>query len=148
MGINVNFYDKVIYITSPTNSVTVQELVDAIRAAEDSELGMKFIEIIDAVGKANLGGGFYTVITMTLNSDWYIEFWDGVNLGQISAGNIVGGKDDRPVRATSGSADTILVLGAERGVLLSEFVISQTLDETIDRIDKTTGDNQALILAK
>ena len=42
MGIDVNFYDQVVYITSPTTQVTVQEIYDALRAAEDSPEGISF----------------------------------------------------------------------------------------------------------
>lgn len=113
MGINVNFYDKIIYITSPTVTVTVQDLVNAIREAECTEEGMGFAAIIDATGKDDLGGGVSTGITMTLNSLWYIEFWSGVSpRGVVKDGNVVGGLSDVPVRAASGSGDTVLQLGA------------------------------------
>ena len=46
MAINVNYYDSVIYITSPTTSVTVQELIDEIRAIEDTPIGMAFGEAV------------------------------------------------------------------------------------------------------
>jgi hypothetical protein len=142
MPIDVNYYDKVVYITSPTASVTVQELVDAMRTAEDSVEGMQFGDpvksvvsgFVDAEGKATLGGGFSTVITMTLDSDWYIEFWDGVLLGQVADGNVVGGKDSRPVRAALGSADTVLVLGAERGVITAGGVSQSDIDSMADAV--------------
>ena len=42
MGINVNYYDEVVYITSPTTQVTVQEIYEALRSAEDSPEGASF----------------------------------------------------------------------------------------------------------
>lgn len=127
MGINVNFYDKVVYITSPTTDVTVQEIYDAMREAEDSSEGMAFGDpvksitdgFVDGEGEADVGGGYTNPLTITLDANWYIEFWDGVNLGTVGGGNISGGKDDRPVRAAVGSADTVLVVGAERGIQVS-----------------------------
>jgi len=127
MAINVNYYDEVIYITSPTTTVTVQELIDAVRASEDSVEGMSFggpvatlvDAFADAEGSVNVGAGYFNPITMTLDSNWYIEFWDGVGLGTVADGNVSGGKDNRPVRCAVGSSDTALVLGAERGIQVS-----------------------------
>jgi len=129
MGINVDFDDSVIYITSPTTSVTVQELVDAIRAAEDSTIGINYPSIMDAVGKADLGGGTTTGITMTINSPWYIEFWNGVLLGSVIDGNVVGGLDNRPIRADVGSADTVLQLGAQAVAIVSTSGSALTPEE-------------------
>jgi len=138
MPIQVNYYDKVVYITSPTTTVTIQELVDAIRAAEDTPEGMAFggtvatlqDAVLDAEGKASVGGGFLAGIVMTLKSDWYIEFWDGVVLGTISGGNITGGLDDRPVRCAVGSSDTALQLGAVGGVIAETGVSGLTSEES------------------
>jgi len=120
MAIVPNYYDQVVYITSPTTSVTVQELLNALRAAEDTPEGLAFggpvativDGFVDASGKTTLGPGKATGITMTLHDAWYIEFWDGVLLGLVSDGNVAGGLDSRPVRCALGSADTVLQLGA------------------------------------
>jgi len=120
MPILVDYYTEVIYITSPTTTVTVQELVDAIRAAEDTPEGIAFggqvatlqDAVTDAEGKVELVSGVPGGITMTLHADWYIEFWDGVNLGTVKDGNVAGGLSSRPVRCEVGSADTALQLGA------------------------------------
>jgi len=135
MAIDVNVYDEVVYITSPTTSVTIQELVDAIRSVEDTEIGMNFDDIItDLQGKVNVGGGYTNPITMELNTNWYIEFWNGVNLGTVAGGNVTEGKDGRPVRAASGSADTILVLGAERGINTGAGLSQENIDDIVDGV--------------
>lgn len=138
MPIQVNYYNKIVYITSPTTTVTVQELVDAIRTAEDTPEGISFggsvatmvDAVIDAEGKAGVGGGFLAGIVMTLKSDWYIEFWDGVVLGTVSGGNVTGGLADRPVRCAVGSADTALQLGAVGGVIAETGVSGLTSEES------------------
>lgn len=125
MAIDVNFYDSVVYITSPTTDVTVQEIYDAMRAKEDTPEGMSFggpvktvtDGFVDGEGEADVGGGFTNPLTITFDSNWYVEFWDGVGLGTVADGNLTGGKDNRPVRCAVGSADTALVLGAERGIV-------------------------------
>lgn len=120
MPILVDYYTEVVYITSPTTTVTVQELVDAIRAAEDTPEGIAFggsvatlqDGVADAEGKVTLKGSIDSGIIMTLHSDWYIEFWDGVVLGTVQDGNVAGGLASRPIRCEVGSSDTALVLGA------------------------------------
>ena len=120
MPILVDFYSEVVYITSPTTTVTVQELIDAIREAEDTPEGIAFGGLVatlgdayaDAEGKVEVSTGVYSGIIMTLHDDWYIEFWDGVVLGTVKDGNVAGGLSDRPVRCAVGSSDTALQLGA------------------------------------
>jgi hypothetical protein len=148
MPIMVDFYDEVIYITSPTTSVTVQELLNAIRTAEDTPEGMSFGGIVgtvsdgicDSSGKGDLGDGYLETITLTLHSDWYIEFWDGVVLGKTLGGNIIGGLGSRPVRAASGSGDTAYQLGAQFGTIAETGVSGLTSGEStqLTNIDTRT----------
>ncbi|MBW2077900.1 MAG: hypothetical protein JRI71_10205 [Deltaproteobacteria bacterium] len=102
---------KIVSITSPTTSVTVQELVNTIRDWEDEQENLAYAHVIDAVGKDDLGSGVTTGITMTLSSLWQIQFWNGVTRGTLKDGNIVGGVGGVPVKNTGGN-DTILQLGA------------------------------------
>lgn len=111
MGISLDASTKIVSITSPTTSVTVQDLVNEIRDWEDEQENLAYTHVIDAVGKADLGGGVTTGITMTLSSTWQIQFWSGVSRGTLKDGNIVGGVSGIPVKNTGGS-DTILQLGA------------------------------------
>ena len=121
MPIDVDVYAEIIYITSPTTDVTIQELYDATRAVEDSTIGLNFDDIIIlGEGKTDVGGGFLNPATMKLNPDWYIEFWSGVLLGTVAGGNVTGGLNNRPVRAELGSGDTVTVLGAERGIISTQ----------------------------
>lgn len=129
MPIVVNYYDEVIYVTSPTTEVTIQEIYDAIREAEDTPIGMNFggtgeDQIIPDSGIFTLATGVETAISFRLNANWYVEFWDGVNLGTVKDGNIVGGDSDRPVRAAVGSADTAYQLGAQYGVQIDDDLTS------------------------
>ena len=111
MGISLDASTKIVSITSPTTSVTVQELVNTIRDWEDEQENLAYTHVIDAVGKADLGGGVTTGITMTLSSLWQIQFWNGVSRGTLKDGNIVGGVGGIPIKNTGGN-DTILQLGA------------------------------------
>lgn len=111
MAILLNPLNRIIEVTTPTTTVTVQELVNTIRDWEDELPNMAYDKVIDAVGKADLGGGVTTGITLTLSSLWQIQFWSGVTRGIIEGGNIVGGVGGVPVQNTGGS-DTVLQLGA------------------------------------
>jgi hypothetical protein len=59
---------RIVEVLSPTTEVSIQDLVDSIRAWEDSEEGMFYEYIIDAAGKEALGGGVSVGITATLNN--------------------------------------------------------------------------------
>ncbi|MCK5291127.1 MAG: hypothetical protein KAR39_03805, partial [Thermoplasmata archaeon] len=150
MPIQVNYYSKIVFITSPTTIVTVQELVDAIRTAEDTPEGISFggsvatmvNAVIDAEGKAEVGSGVFAGIIMTLKDDWYIEFWDGVTLGIVKDGNVAGGLGDRPVRCAVGSADTALQLGAVGGTLVETGIsgLTQAESDALLAIELATDD--------
>ena len=141
MAILLNGITKIVSITSPTTEVTIQQLVNAIREWEDNyEEGMLYKKVIDAVGKADLGGSVYTAITMTLSSDWQIQFWAGVTLGFVKAGNLVGGVGDVPIKATGGS-DTIVVLNQVGGIIAvsGSGITEQDKLDIADRVwDETT----------
>ncbi len=143
---DVTVSPKVIMITSPTTEVTVQELVNAIREWEDDPWNMSYQKVIDAVGKADLGGGVVTGITMTLSSDWQIQFWAGVGYGIVKDGNIVGGYSNQPIKATGGS-DTILQLGAVGATIVTaemEAELAQ-LQADIDFIKEIEGGRWKLL---
>lgn len=59
---------RLIEVLEPTTDVTVQELVNAIRAWEDSDIGQHYPSLIDAAGKEELGGGTVVGITATLQN--------------------------------------------------------------------------------
>ena len=142
MGINVDYYNAVIYVTSPTTSVTIQQLVDAIRQAEDHPEALSFgweaksvaDGFCDAEGKVDVGSGYLSPTTITLPDNWYVEFWDGVGLGQVVGGNITGGASNRPVRAATSSADTVLQLGAERGIEVEGTIDVSSIETMLKQI--------------
>ena len=116
MAITLNPITKIVHITSPTDTVTIQELVNTIRDWEDELENMSYAKVVDAVGKADLGSSVYTAITMTLSSTWQIQFWSGVTLGTVKDGNLVGGVSGEPIKATGGS-DTIVVINQVGGTI-------------------------------
>jgi len=117
LGISLSHTDKIVSITSPTTEVTIQELVSVIREWEDELENMTIPFVIWTDGKTDLGGSIYTAITLTLNDEWQIQFWNGVSLGIVKEGNLVGGVGGVPIKPTGGS-DTIVVNNQVGGVLI------------------------------
>lgn len=118
MGISLDAPTQIISITSPTTEVTIQTLLDTIRAWEAELPHMTDPPVIHTDGKTDLTGGAFTAITLTLSSTWQIQFWSGVSLGIITDGNLVGGVGDQPIKPTGGT-DTIIVNNQVGGVIVT-----------------------------
>lgn len=69
----------------------IQTLVNAIREEEASERGIVYDQILDASGKADLGGGVQTGITAALRSTWKINFASGAYQAAVDGGNLADG---------------------------------------------------------
>ena len=67
---------RVIQVDAPVEgtSVTIQELVNAIRDYEDELSFLDYGHIANATGKQSLGGGAQVGITLELINDWRIQF--------------------------------------------------------------------------
>lgn len=134
-----DFYNQKIDITSPQTDVTVQDLLNSIRDAEYSTLGMGYPKIADATGKDNLGGGVTTGITLTLVPNWQVRFWAGTYVASITGGNLVGGLGGEPVAFTAGvqvkllqsAASTLVVSGGSALTTDEHNKLMTGLDTTI-----------------
>lgn len=71
--------------------LTIQALVNAIRDEEASERGIANDQILDATGKADLGGGVLTGITAALRSSWKLTFAAGAYQAAVDGGNLADG---------------------------------------------------------
>lgn len=105
MALDFDFYNSIITIPAPDTSITIQELIDEIRDAEDEVLAMSYGHIADAYGKQDLGNGVKVGITLVLLSPWRIAFEartgpDTVSC-RIDGGNLVGGLDGNPIAPTA-----------------------------------------------
>ena len=105
MALNFDFYNSIITVTSPDTSITIQELIDAIRDIEDESIAMPYGHIADAYGKQDLGNGVKVGITLVLMSPWRVAFEarpgpDTVSC-RIDGGNLVGGLDNNPIAPTA-----------------------------------------------
>ena len=113
MAIQFNKIDKLIEITSPQASVSIQDIVNAVRDWEDELVNLDVEPIISASGKQSLGGGISVGITLELINDWRIEFAARagpdyvsclVSGGNLVATNIYG---NNPIKASAYTQITI-----------------------------------------
>jgi hypothetical protein len=116
MAISLAPFSEIIHITTPTDTTTIQELVNTIREWEAELHNLSYDKVIDAEGKSDVGSSVFTAITMKLSSAWQIQFWSGVTFGTVEGGNLVGGVGDKPIKATGGP-DTILVINQVGGTI-------------------------------
>jgi len=119
MAYQFDFENSLIEVISPQSEVTIQELINEIRTAEQSEEGVQYSKIADASGKASLGGGIAVGITVELLGNWQLKFWTGNYIAKISGGNLVGGPSDDPVAYSAGVQVLLIQAAASTVVTLS-----------------------------
>lgn len=111
MAIEFDHTNHLIHITSPQNTLSCQELIDAIRTEEASETGIAYPQIATASGKEDLGSGVSVGMTVNLVEPWQVKFWAGNYIAKIAGGNLVGGLSGDPV-AYSAGVQVLLVQSA------------------------------------
>lgn len=67
-------YDRVIQVDDPQTEVTIQDLINQIRAYEEQLINLDYGHIANAYGKQSLGGDSYIGITLELINNWRIQF--------------------------------------------------------------------------
>ena len=128
MAYQFDFKNQLINITSSQTEVQIQDLINKIREAEESEEGIQYEKIADASGKESLGGGVSVGLTVELLGNWQIKFWEGDYIAKITGGNLVGGISDDPVAYSPGvqvlliqsAASTVVTLSTGSGLSTAE----------------------------
>ena len=93
MALTFDKVTKIITIQSPDTEITIQNLLNSIRAWEDELTSLDIPFIASCAGKEPLGGGVSVGLTLTLLDDWQLAF--EARLGpdyiqcKVSGGNIV-----------------------------------------------------------
>lgn len=89
MALSFDHANKLIGVPqAEAQPLLLQTLIDAIRDEEASERGITHEQIADAAGKADLGGGVMTGITVGLRGTWKLDFQPGVYQAVIDGGNL------------------------------------------------------------
>lgn len=119
MAITFDHSQNLINITSPQDTLTCQDLINAIRTEESSLTGIWYPQIAAASGKESLGAGVEVGITVELVSPWQVKFWAGNYIAKISGGNLVGGLSSDPV-AYSAGVQVLLVQSAASTIVTND----------------------------
>lgn len=142
-----DFENSLIHITSPQIIVGIQELINEIRAAEESEEGIQYGKIADASGKEDLGGGVSVGITIELLGNWQLKFWETSSIVKISGGNLVGGPGGDPIAYTAGvqalliqsAAGTVTTISTGSGLSADEQEMLSNINAKTELIDGNVG---------
>jgi hypothetical protein len=97
-----DFNTSLIEIQNPYVSVDIQELVNAIRTTEATDIGIGYAQIGAASGKQSLGESVVVGITLELLNNWQLHFWAGSYIAKVSGGNLVGGLAGDPIAYSAG----------------------------------------------
>lgn len=129
MALTFDFIDSIIEVPSPQTTLTMQELINAIRDIEDElSPGMVYNKIADASGKEDLGGGVSTAITVRLLDSWRVRFEarSGPTTEQmvITGGNLVGGLLGSPIAPSAFTQ--VLNLSSASGTIATPTSASET----------------------
>jgi hypothetical protein len=111
--------NQLIWVLEPQAEVLCQDLINEIRAAEDSFEGIAHGKIADASGKEQLAEGILVGITIELLENWQLKFWAGDYIAKIHGGNLVGGPANDPVAYTPG-VQALLILSASATLVTME----------------------------
>ncbi len=120
-------------VTSPQVSLSMQDLINAIREEEASERGIVHDQIADASGKDDLGGGVATAITVFLRDAWQVEWYSGNYTATIGGGNLVAEGGD-PVAYVSGGPQVEITLSAAATIVNGEGGTAPSASEVADAV--------------
>lgn len=128
MGIEFDHTNHLINITSPQNTLSCQELINAIREEEASSTGIMYPQIATASGKEDLGAGVTVGMTVNLISPWQVKFWAGNYIAKVAGGNLVGGLGGDPI-AYSAGVQVLLVQSAASTIVTQSTGSGLSADE-------------------
>lgn len=141
MPLQIDAFNKLIKVTSPTTAVSAQELHDFVEDYMATPVGMAndsgdpsfFGDILKPEGKVvdPTNPTQATIIVLVLNSEWQVQFWQGSGYTRLFGGKLIGGVNDQPFKAT-GAAGDITVLESPVDGTTTIVTSGSGLDETQD----------------
>jgi hypothetical protein len=147
MGLQIDWFNQVIEITSPTVKVDMQTAADFIEDQMATPRGMTESDIILPEGKIPdpSNPGIFSQIIILLNSPWQFQFWGGSGYSTIFGGKLVGGLSDEPVKATGTAGDITVLNSPVDGVTsVVETGTSGLTTEESDALLQNTADLSAM----
>jgi hypothetical protein len=138
MGLEIDWENELILVTSPTVNVDAQVLHDFIEDAMASAQGSTHEDIIQPEGKIEdpNNPGVFSQIIIILNSPWQIQFWGGSGYTRIYGGKLVGGLGGEPFKATGTAGDITVLESPVDGltVVSGSGVTPQDVDDIADAV--------------
>ena len=129
MALSLNYFDKIIAITSPTTEVDAQVLHDFIEDGMASPVGLLsdgandsfFGDILKPEGKIEdeNNPGIFSQIILVLNPEWQIQYWQNSGYTRIFGGKIVGGVSGQPMKATGAAGDITVLESPVDGLVVT-----------------------------
>lgn len=149
MAIEFDHSNHLINITSPQNTLSCQDLIDAIRIEEATERGIMYPRIASASGKEDLGAGVSVGLTVELIEPWQVKFWSGNYIAKIAGGNLVGGPSNDPIAYSAGvqvllvqsASGTVVTVSTGSGLSVEE----QTALARVDALTQTIDSNVSFL---
>lgn len=130
MAITFSIPNTEIIVTTGQTEATCQEIHDAARLFSDEFRMMGFDHIVDASGKAPIGGAVFTEIVLAIRYPWTLRFEDeGIAHCKVSGGTLLAFDqvgDPRPVSTNFGLtisqsiSGTLVVTGGGGGSAADE----------------------------
>jgi hypothetical protein len=138
--------NKLVIVPDTETEVTVQEIYDQCRDYEDRPDSLAFLELVDAEGKTNLGGGEFIVVTLFMINGWRLKFDDRLGMPdtvcRVSGGNIlgrVGNKDSAAQHPIAPSDYTFpIIYQATTGLILTDTAATAALTSLETDVDTLT----------
>jgi hypothetical protein len=145
MPLQLDYFNKLILVTSPDTETTVQVLADFIEDQMASPEGM----VSDGVnwdfrgdvarpeGKLEDANnpGVFTQIILQLNPDWQLQFWGGSGYTTIRGGKLIGGLNGEVIKATGTAGDvTVLETQVDGTVVATGSGLDAGQDTKLTRI--------------
>lgn len=120
MGLQIDWFNSIIQVTSPTTSVAGQDLHDFIEDQMASPVGTTYDDIIIPEGKIEdaQNPGVFSQIIIVLKSPWQIQFWPGSGYTRIYGCKLTGGLNGQPMKATGTAGDITVLESQVDGVLV------------------------------
>lgn len=148
MPLEIDYFAKLVKITTPTVAVLGNDLADFIEDQMASPVGLLSDgdtalkgDIIDPLGKIEdpTNPGVFTQIVIILNSEWQIQFFGGSGYTQISGAKIVGGVSDEVIKATGTAGDvTVLISPVDGAIVAVGSGLDAGQDAKLTAIDTAT----------
>jgi hypothetical protein len=157
MPFQLDYFNKLILVTSPDVVAIVQDIADFVEDQMASPLGLLSDggltwdfrgDVIRPEGKLEDAGnpGVFTQIILDINPDWQVQFWPGSGYTRIRGGKLIGGLSGEVMKATGTAGDiTVLETQVDGTFVASGSGLSSAQDTALTAINTRTTFHSQII---